>query len=112
MKNLVFIYSDLTEYEHNRFEVSFAGNNPYKKGQICYKEGDVKPYYNNGKYLQNAVKIEGIVEEFDILPGLSIGWTSSFNGRIVQVKGQIYKAQNVFKDGKWKAEWKPCEIKE
>ena len=112
MKNLVFIYSGLTEYEHNRFEVSFAGNNPYKKGQICYKEGDVKPFYNNGKYLQNAVKIEGIVEKLDILPGLSVGWTSSFNGRIVQVKGQIYKAQNVFKDGKWKAEWKRCEIKE
>ena len=112
MKSLVFIHSGLTEYEHNRFEVSFIGNNPYKKGQICYKEGDVKPFYNNGRCLQNAVKIEGIIEELDVLPVLSVGWTSSFNGRIVQVKGQRYMAQNVFKDGKWKAEWKRCEIKE
>ena len=112
MKSLVFIYSGLTEYEHNRFEVSFVGNNPYKKGQICYKEGDWKPLFNNGKYLQNEVKIEGIVEELDVLPGLSVGWTSSVNGRLVQVKGQRYRAVNEFKDGKWKAEWKPCEIKE
>ena len=112
MKNLVFIYSGLTEYEHNRFEVSFAGNNPYKKGQICYKEGDPKPLYNNGKYLQNTVKIEGIVEELDVLPSLSVGWTTSLNGRTVQVKGQRYMAVNEFKDGKWKAEWKRCEIKE
>lgn len=112
MKSLVFIYSGLTEYEHNRFEVSFVGNNPYKKGQICYKEGDWKPLFNNGKYLQNEVKIEGIVEELDVLPGLSVGWTSSVNGRIVQVKGQRYRAVNEFKDGKWKAVWKRCEIKE
>lgn len=112
MKNLVFIYSGLTEYEHNRFEVSFVGNNPYKKGQICYKEGDKKPLYNKGKYLQNEVKIEGIIEEVDKLPDLSLGWSSSYYGRIVQVNGQSYKAVNEFKDGKWKAEWKRCEIKE
>ena len=112
MKNLVFIYSGLTEYEHNRFEVSFVGNNPYKKGQICYKEGDKKPLYNKGKYLQNEVKIEGIIEEVDKLPDLSLGWSSSYYGRIVQVNGQRYKAVNEFKDGKWKAEWKRCEIKE
>lgn len=112
MKNLVFIYSGLTEYEHNRFEVSFVGNNPYKKGQICYKEGDKKPLYNKGKYLQNKVKIEGIIEEVDKLPDLTLGWSSSFNGRTVQVKGQRYRAVNEFKDGKWKAEWKRCEIKE
>ena len=112
MRNFVFIYSGLTEYEHNRLEVSFAGNNPYKEGQICYEEGDVKPYYNNGKYLQNEVKIEGIVEDLDVLPVLCAGWTSSFNGRTVQVKGQRYMVQNVFKGGKWKAEWKRCEIKE
>lgn len=105
MKSLVFIYSGLTEYDFNRFEVSFVGNNPYKKGQICYKEGDVKPYYNNGKYLQNAVKIEGIVEELDALPGLAVGWTSSYNGRTVQVKGQCYVAVNKLNNGKWKAEW-------
>ena len=112
MKNLVFIYSGLTEYEHNRFEVSFVGNNPYKKGQICYKEGDRKPLYNNGKYLQNEVKIEGIIEEVDKLPDLSLGWSSSYYGRIVQVNGQSYMAVNEFKDGKWKAVWKRCEIKE
>ena len=106
MKSLVYIHSGLTEYENNRFEVSFVGNNQYKKGQICFREGDVKPYYNNGKYLQNEVKIEGIVEELDALPNLSLGWTSSFNGRIVLVKGQRYKAENFLDGKKWKAEWK------
>lgn len=112
MRSLVFIHSGLTEYEHNRFEVSFVGNNQYQKGQICFREGDARPYYNKGKYLQNVVEIKGIVEELEMLPNLSIGWTSSFNGRTVQVKGQIYKAVNAFVGGKWKAEWKPCEIKE
>lgn len=106
MRSLVYIHSGLTEYEHNRFEVSFVGNNPYKKGQICYKEGDAKPYYNNGKYPQNKVCIEGIVEELDKLPNHSMGWTSSFHGRIVQVKGQHYQAENVYDGKKWKAEWK------
>ena len=109
MKSLVFIYSGLTEYEHNRFEVSFVGNNQYKKGQIRFREDDAKPYYNRGKYLQNIVEIIGIVEELEELPNLSIGWTSSFNGRIVQVNGQRYRAVNELADGKWKAEWKPCE---
>ncbi len=106
MGPLVFIYSGLTEYEHNRFEVSFVGNNPYKKGQICYKKGDVNPYYNNGKYPQNKVCIEGIVEELDELPKHSLGWTSSYHGRTVQVKGQRYQAENVYDGKKWKAEWK------
>ena len=106
MRSLVYIHSGLTEYEHNRFEVSFVGNNPYKKGQICYKEGDAKPYYNHGKYPQNKVCIEGIVEELDELPQLSMGWTSSYHGRTVQVKGQHYQAENVYDGKKWKAEWK------
>lgn len=106
MGSLVFIFSTLTEYDHNRFEVSFVGNNQKKKGQICYREGDVKPFYNSGKYPQNAIKIEGIVEELDELPHLSMGWTPSFNGRVVQVKGQRYKAENVYDGKKWKAEWK------
>ena len=106
MRSLVFIHSGLTEYEHNRFEVSFVGNNPYKKGQICYKEGDAKPYYNKGKFPQNKASIEGIVEEMDELPKLSMGWTSSFHGRVVQVKGQQYMAENVYDGKKWKAEWK------
>lgn len=108
MRSLVFIHSGLTEYEHNRFEVSFVGNNPYKKGQIRYKEGDAKPLYNNGKYPQNKVSIEGIVEELNDLPKLSMGWTSSYHGRIVQVKGQRYQAENVYDGKKWKAEWKKC----
>ena len=82
------------------------GNNPYKKGQICYKEGDAKPYYNHGKYPQNKVSIEGIVEELDELPQLSMGWTSSFHGRTVQVEGQHYQAENVHDGKHWKAEWK------
>ena len=99
MKTLVFIYSGLTEYEHNRFEVSFVGNNQCKKGQICHKEGDAKPYYNDGKYPQNKVHIEGIVEELNRLPNLSLGWNSSYNGRIVQVNGQRYRTENWY-DGK------------
>lgn len=110
MKALAYIHSSLTEYEYNRFEVSFVGNNRYKKGQINFRQGDGKPYYNNGKYLQNSVRINGIVEELDVLPNFSIGWTSSFNGRIVQVKGQPYRAENVYDGKKWKAEWKKCEI--
>ncbi len=105
MGPLVFIYSTLTEYEHNRFEVSFVGNNQIKKGQILYKQGDGKPYYNNGKYPQNAVKIEGIVEVLDALPQMSMGWTSSYNGRVVQVKGERYKARNVYDGKKWGTEW-------
>lgn len=109
MGPLVFIYSTLTEYEHNRFEVSFVGNNEYKKGQICYREDAPKPYYNKGKYLQNSIKIEGIIEKLDELPNLSMGWTSSFNGRVVQINGQRYKAENVYDGKKWKAEWKKVD---
>ncbi len=110
MKTLVFIYSGLTEYEHNRFEVSFVGNNQCKKGQICHKEGDAKPYYNDGKYPQNKVRIEGIVEELNRLPNLSLGWNSSYNGRIVQVNGQRYRAENWYDGKKWNAKWEKCEI--
>lgn len=106
MGSLVFIYSTLTEYERNRFEVSFVGNNQYKKGQLNYREDDANPLYNKGKYPQNQVKIEGIVEELDALPNLSMGWTSSFNGRVVQVKGQRYRAENIYDGKNWKAEWK------
>ncbi len=112
MKSLVYIHSGLTEYEQNRFEVSFVGNNQYKKGQINYREGDAKPFYNNGKYLQNEVQIEGIVEELDALPNLSVGWTSSYHGRTVQVKGQRYKAENVYDGKKWKSEWKRIDSSE
>lgn len=110
MKSLVFIHSGLTEYEHNRFEVSFVGNNPYKKGQIIIRQGDANPIYNRGKYPMNEVKIEGIVEVLDELPRVSLDWSSSYNGRIVQVEGQRYRAENVYDGKKWKAEWKKCEI--
>lgn len=105
MKSLVFIHSGLTEYESNRFEVSFVGNNQYKKGQINTRGDEVKPYYNDGKYPQNTVKIEGIVEVLEELPSFSIGWNNSYQGRIVQVKGKQYRAQNKFDGKKWKAEW-------
>ena len=105
MKSLVFIHSGLTEYEHNRFEVSFVGNNPYKKGQIVIRQGDAKPIYNRGKYPLNIVKIEGIVETLDELPKVSFGWMSSFNGRIAQVNGQRFSVQNVYDGEKWKTEW-------
>lgn len=110
MKSLVFIHSGLTEYEHNRFEVSFVGNNPYKKGQIIIRQGDANPINNRGKYPMNEVKIEGIVEVLDELPRVSLDWSSSYNGRIVQVEGQRYRAENVYDGKKWKAEWKKCEI--
>ena len=110
MGPLVFIYSGLTEYEHNRFEVSFVGNNQYKKGQINYKKGDSKPFYNNGKYPQNEIKIEGIVEVLESLPNASIGWSSSVHGRTVQVNGQRYIAKNVYDGKKWKTEWKIVDI--
>ena len=58
----------------------------------------------------NEVKIEGIVEVLDELPKVSFGWMSSFNGRIVQVKGQCYRAENVYDGKKWNAKWKKCEI--
>lgn len=106
MGSLVFIYSTLTEYDHNRFEVSFVGNNQKKKGQIRYREGDIKPFFNSGKYPQNTIKIEGIIEELDELPPFAVGWTKSYNGQVVHVKGQRYKAENVFDGKKWKAEWK------
>ena len=109
MKSLVYVHSSLTEYESNRFEVSFVGNNPYRKGQIHYKEGDSKPFYNNGKYPQNEMKIEGIVEKLDALPNLSLGWSSSCHGRIVQVKGRRYKAENVYDGKNWKAEWRKVD---
>lgn len=109
MRALVFVYSSLTEYEHDRFEASFVGNDQYKKGQINYCEGDTKPFYNNGKYPQNEVAIEGIVEVLDKLPDTSIGWSSSVQGRTVQVKGQRYKAENVYDGKKWKAEWKKVD---
>lgn len=105
MGPLVFVYSSLTEYEYNRFEVSFVGNNQFKKGQINYKQGDSKPFYNNGKYPQNEMKIEGIVEVLDALPDSSVGWSSSVQGRTVQVNGQQYRSKNVFDGRKWKNEW-------
>ncbi len=105
MKTLVFINSNLTEYEHNRFEVSFSGNNPYKKEQIAYREGDKRPFYNSGKYLSNEVKIEGIIEDLEELPQASIGWSSSLSGRAVRVNGVLYKAKNIYDGKKWKSVW-------
>ncbi len=111
MKSLVFVHSGLTEYEHNRFDVSFVGNNQYKKGQISYKEGD-KPYYNSTKYPRNEIKIEGIVEVLDKLPKVSSGWTGSAPGRTVEVNGTRYRFENT-RDGKsMKAEWRKIEKKE
>lgn len=105
MKSLVFVHSTLTEYEHNRFEVSFVGNDPYKKGQINYKKGDAKPYYNSGHYPQNEMKINGIIEVVDELPQAAFGWSSSVHGRIVKTNGQVYKLKNIFDGKKWKTEW-------
>lgn len=105
MGSLVYIASSLTEYEYARFEVSFTGNNQYKSGQINYRQGDAKPFYNNGKYCQNAMKIEGIVEVLDKLPQLGTGWSSSVQGRKVKVGEKVYHAVNRNDGRNWKAVW-------
>lgn len=106
MKSLVFIHSGLTEYENNRFDVSFIGNDPYKKGQICLIQGNTFSINNRGKFLQNEIKIDGIIEKLESLPHFSIGWTSSYHGRKIQVNNKIYKATNSQdKNGKWSSKW-------
>lgn len=105
MKSLVFINSSITEYEHSRFDVSFIGNNQYREGQINYRKGDLRPFYNSGKYRQNEVRIEGIVEVMNQLPQLGDGWSNSVHGRIVQVNGKKYRARNYNNGKQWKTEW-------
>ena len=105
MKSLVYVASTLTEYEHNRFEVSFNGNNKYKTGQINYRQGDVKPFYNSGKYYNNTMSIEGIVEVLDELPQLSSGWSASTQGRTVKVGEKTYRAVNRVEGKKRIALW-------
>ena len=105
MGPLVYIASSLTEYEYARFDVSFIGNNKYKKGQINYKQGDSKPFFNNGNYRQNAMKIGGVVEVLDRLPQLGMGWSSTVQGRTVKVGEKVYKASNRKAGNTWKAEW-------
>lgn len=106
MKALIYVASSLTEYEYSRFDVSFTGNNQYKVGQINYKQGDAKPFYNGGNYRQNAMKIEGVVEVLDKLPEIDSGWTNTVQGRTVFVNGKKYIAKNTTTGKKWKAEWK------
>lgn len=105
MKGLVFVGSTLTEYEYARFDVSFTGNNQYKAGQINYKQGDSKPFYNSGKYRQNAMTVKGVVEVLDRLPQFGNGWNPSVNGRTVKVGEKLYRASNKSNGGSWKAEW-------
>ena len=105
MRSLVFVSSSLTEYEANRFEVSFVENNPYKSGQISYRKGAEKALYNDGKYPQNELKISGIIETLDKLPSIGIGWTESVHGRTVRVGDKIYRATNQKEGGRWKASW-------
>ena len=109
MKALVFVNSSLTEYEHSRFDVSFTGNNQYKAGQINYRQGDKKPFYNDGKYRQNAMKVEGIVETLDELPPLGMGWSNSVQGRIVKVGDKVYRASNRSDGKSWKAVWQEVD---
>ncbi len=109
MKALIYVSSSLTEYEYDRFDVSFTGNNQYRQGQINYRKGTDKPFYNDGKFPQNAVKISGIVEQVDKLPALNRGWCNSYNGRTVSVGGKTYRATNKMVNGKWKAEWEEVQ---
>jgi len=105
MKSLVYVASTLTQYEYNRFDVSFTGNNKYKEGQINYKQGDEKPFYNNGSHIQNTMNIEGIVEVLDELPQLSTSWSASTQGRTVKVGEKVYRAVNIVEGKKRIARW-------
>ena len=111
MKALVYISSSLTEYEYGRFDVSFTGNNQYKEGQINYRQGDTKPFYNNGKFCQNAMNIEGVVETLDQLPQLGMGWSNTVQGRRVKVGNKVYRAVNRHDGKNWKAVWQEVEEK-
>jgi hypothetical protein len=105
MSSLVFVFSSLTEYDYNRFDVSFTGNNQYKAGQIHYRLGDSKPFYNNGKYKENSLKITGIIEITDKLPNFTIGWSSTVQGRMVKVQDKVFRAVNTYSSGVWNATW-------
>ena len=105
MKALVYVASTLTEYEYNRFDVSFTGNNKYKDGQINYKQGGEKPFYNSGNYFDNTMKIEGIVEVLDELPQLGTSWSASTQGRTVKVGEKTYRAVNKVEGKKRTARW-------
>ena len=105
MLALVYIASSLTEYEYSRFDVSFIGNNQYKEGQINYKQGDAKPFNNGGKYTENSMKIEGVVEVLDKLPQLGTGWSNSVQGRTVKVGDKVYRAKNTGNGKQKKIEW-------
>lgn len=112
MGALVFVFSSLTEYEYNRFDVSFTGNNQYKPGQINYKQGDIAPFYNNGKYRQNAMKIKGIVETLDKLPNIGMGWTNTVQGRVIKVGEKLYRANNHFDGKTWAFSWDEIQLTE
>lgn len=109
MKSLVYVASTLTEYEYNCFDVSFTGNNKYKKGQINYRLGDDKPMYNGGNFFNNTMNIEGIVEVMDELPQFGTGWSSSIQGRTVKVGEKVYRAINKVEGKKRIARWEEIE---
>lgn len=110
MKTLVFIASSLTEYEHNRFEVSFTGNNRYESGQIIYKEGSSKPFFNSSKYIHNVMRIVGIVEVMDRLPEISVGWSASPQGRTVKVGELVFHSIVRLEGDKWHAKWEEVSL--
>ena len=105
MGALIYIASSLTEYEYARFDVSFTGNNQFKAGQINYKQGDAKPFYNSGKYYQNSMKINGVVEVMDKLPQLGPDWSASTQGRTVKVGEKLYRAVNKLEGKKRISYW-------
>ena len=105
MSSLVYIGGTVTEYEGAVFDVEFHGNNPYAQGQILYKQGSPKPIYNSGNYKFNKVNIAGIIEKVDTLPSISVGWSSSVNGRRIVYNGDIYTATNIQEGTTWKSVW-------
>lgn len=109
IKEVVFINSGLTEYEHNVFDVEFTGITETTAGAIAYRKGDAKPFYNNGKFMQNQMRIRGLAETLTALPTAQIGWTKYPAGSVVIVGGKRMQAKNVMKAGKWSVEWVEAE---
>ena len=106
ISSLVYVESSLTEYKDNVFDVEFAGCNPVSSGLINYRQGSLRPFCNQGSYMNNSMSICGTIESVEELPSWSIGWTGSVNGRKVFYNGKIYTAVNIFENNEWKSVWR------
>lgn len=101
---VIFVNSSLTEYEENVFDVEFTSQY-LSKNPITYRQGDKAPFYNSGKFMQNTMRIKGIVERLDKLPSTKTGWSEYPAGRTILYNNKIMRSSNVQKNGKWTVEW-------